>query len=445
MQLLPLLFSAMLCTREIVCPKIDMAKLYKITQTPATGTPSDIDQKIPGINVAYCNNDQIIVITFNTPNDQLTQTVNLTIAAAEGVKPNLLTIKTYEDIEKLITVNTDKTAVNVALGVNTPEGKIVLVYNGEVDVKMTSPEAEVATEQKYLLKSPYFINQTAPLATTATNADFKLSNSSAYDYYLCAFYQTMQYLSSFFWRISISDDCLRELSKIYCAERTRNEMSKACINATKATPCTPVLNIIDCEKLSASGKFSFEQCIKPTSYVQKDKLTLSITNAIAISTIFELVDLSCSDDDYFYSFVKSFVEVKTELTLQDTCAIMYNIIEAYCETSTCKTTYLECVNDLGINVKTLYTPSIESDSTLKSCLNRHMSSFSFNVTADTEVKAETTVEEETVEETQESETSESSKKKTENKGMSTTKKVVIVSVVVVLVVSATVGAVMAFA
>lgn len=444
MQLLPLLFSTMFCASAINCPKVDMTKLYKITQTPATGAASDINQKIPGIDVKFCNDDEIIIITFNTPDDQLTQNVTLSIAAADTSKPNLLTIKTYEDIENLITVSTDKTAVNVALGASTPEGKIVLVYNGEVDVKLISPEADVATEQKYMLKNPFFINQTTPVDATVTTATFRISNYTAVDFLLCFFYETALYLKDQFCCVSISDECLRELSRIFNAEKTRNCLAMECCNTKKVTKCSPVPNVLDFEidnLYTSTKKFNLEQCIKPTTCIQKDSLNISITNAIAVSTIFEMVDLHCGDDDIFYLFMKAFVDIKTEITIQDACSIMYNIIESFCETSPCKSTYLECVQELGIDVKCLYTSSIDSDEALQSCLSSHISSYAF----ETEVAAEVTAEVVEEEKQEDSETSESTKKKEENKGMSTTKKVVIVSVIVVLVVSATVGAVMVFA
>ncbi|KAF9763677.1 hypothetical protein NGRA_1130 [Nosema granulosis] len=448
-QLLPILFSAVFSHRSIACEEVDLHKIYKISRCVPSSKQNqppvctEVVQKINGVKIDYCQDDESVVIRFNTDGDLLTEDVTLQISPAENSKPNLMTVKTFEDIENQIAISTNKQGLSIVLTPNLPEGEIVLVYNGEVDVKLDSKVEDLATAQKYTFKSPFFINQTTPVNTEVDNSDFRLKDFKGSCKLLCEFLYTARQLRKSFKIGEVPVDIVDELALSFNAERVRNEMYKKC-DTKPVCATTSLVNIIGEEdKISdLSWNLDVETIIKPSCQFQQDTLSILISNAVAISAIFDIVDFECDESDSFYCYAKALVEINETITIYDACTILSKTVESFGYRSPeYRHLYLDCMKDLKIDTRTFTKTTISSSSALQSTLKNHISP----MCGDLDVAVETTATVETTEEVEEKEeepTSESTKPKDE--GMSTTKKVVIISAVVVVVVSVTVGAVMFF-
>jgi hypothetical protein len=448
MKLVPILLCAIFCTRRDPFPEIDMTKLYNITvsipSTTAGAAPTirNITEKIPGLFVCFDNDEESIVIKVNTtPDNTLAQDLSIIIAPADNVKPNLLTIKTYDDLLSTIQINeNDNGQIIINLTRSSPEGEFLLTYNGEVDVKLTSDESTIATAQTYNFASPLFLEQlVTPVTTNTERANFRLNNVVAVNKLLSEFDHTFKLLRKLFCKREVPEQSVRNLCNLYHAEKARHHLAKCCPRKEVVA-----INIVgECDKFDICDKFEVEEVCKPKVCFKEDEYSLCIINAIAVKILFETFNYSadCSKDA-LTKYAQTVCAIKSCVDVREAAVILYQAVTVFTEIgSKQREAYTSCLANLNVDMACL-TKSYYTGSDISGAICSVYSSTELESVL--KVCDEKEVEEECEEEVEESDSKTSSSEKKESSGMSNKKKLMVAGGIVIVVVAVTVSAVVFF-
>nr|AJA32472.1 putative spore wall protein 4 [Nosema pernyi] len=445
-KLVPILLCAIFCTKRNLFPEIDMTKLYNITTSvPSTipGAPPivrNITEKIPGLFVCFDNDEESIIIKVNTtPDNILAQDLTITITPQDNVKPNLLTIKTYDDLRNTIQFNNDNDNGRIIINLtrNSPEGEFLLTYNGEVDVKLTSDESTIATAQTYNFASPLFLEQLiTPVITETERAGFRLNNVVAVNKLLSEFDQTFRLIRRLFEKRDLPEESIRNLCRLYHAEKVRYRLAKCC-KTEKVYPC----NIVgECDKFEIQHKFEPKEICKPTVCFEENEYSLCVINAVAVKVLFETFKFGddCSKDA-FTKYAQTICAIKSCVDIRESAVILYHAVNAFCATgSKQKDAYQSCLKNLNVDISVMSRYYY---------VNSNISSAICSTFAEDELKAvlkECDEAEEMQEEEEEETDSKTSSSKDKSSGMSNKKKLMIAGGLVVVVVVVAVSAVVFF-
>ncbi|EOB14528.1 putative spore wall protein 4, partial [Nosema bombycis CQ1] len=294
MKLVPILLCAIFCTRRDPFPEIDMTKLYNITvsipSTTAGAAPTirNITEKIPGLFVCFDNDEESIVIKVNTtPDNTLAQDLSIIIAPADNVKPNLLTIKTYDDLLSAIQINEND--------------------NGQIIINLTrsSPEGE-----SFLLIM------------------VKLNNVVAVNKLLSEFDHTFKLLRKLFCKREVPEQSVRNLCNLYHAKKARHHLAKCCPRKEVVA-----INIVgECDKFDICDKFEVEEVCKPKVCFKEDEYSLCIINAIAVKILFETFNYSadCSKDA-LTKYAQTVCAIKSCVDVREAAVILYQAVTVFTE------------------------------------------------------------------------------------------------------------------